>query len=1116
MEENYFDKTFQFISQKGYQSNGIEFLKEVSVFLTNLLNVNYILIDSYSVTKPKIAKIECFYNRSKQQFLPLTSYNLLNTPCENVINKEICYYPKNTQKLFPKDVVLSEMSIESYVGLPLWDAYKQPIGLIAIMDTKGIKNITSVKKVLQIIAIKTEKVLEKIIFDEQLKIKNSDLQVSKKIIKESENLYKSIITQAGDALYLSDFEGNILEVNHTSTKDTGYSRGELLSMKVGDLDVITPQLEKQLDIWNKLTIDTPITIESAHKRKDGTIFPIEVRVGLVIIDGKKLVLGFVRDISLRNKIIEENKLLSSAVSQSANSIVITDVKGNIEFVNPKFSQITGYTTEEVLGKNPRILNSGTLPKKYFEELWSNILKGNIWQGQFQNKAKNGNLYWEQTTITPLKNEQGDITNFLAIKEDITSQKQAELDLNEAYNKIQKNENYLKRILQTANEGFCIIDKDGNITQVNTKLCNLLGCTEEEFYKKSIFEFVDEKNGKIFKEKLNYSAKGSTVRYEIELNKKTGNKLICLISPSPIYNDNNEIVGYFALITDISKLKIASNRLRIQNSDLKVLGRDFYKKNKQLEESNSRYLNLFEQSPIAIFEQDFSEVIQLLNQKRIETSDLNKYLDEHLDFVKICVSKIKILNVNKAALNLLGVQNIDELITHLKKTNNKKSYKALTKELKSISNNNTEFITQSEFINKKGKVIYTMVKSNIDFKSGIAIASIINITNLKKTELELIIAKEKAEESNRLKTAFINNMSHEIRTPMNGILGFSDLLRDENLSIEKRDYFISIIQNSGKQLLSIIDDILEISRLGTNQVKVIEEKVCLNDLLLELFSVFNLKSKERKLPLYIKNELSDFESTIITDKTKLKKIVSNLLENALKYTNTGHVTFGNRMSEGTLEIFIKDTGIGISSDKLEFIFERFSQEEKDHENSRSGLGLGLSIAKENTELIGGKLSVKSVKFEGSTFIVSLPYKPAIKENSPNNLSIKNKSKFTILVVEDEEVNYFFIEILLIEKLKLNCDIIHAINGKEAVEICKNNAKIDIVLMDINMPIMNGHEATTKIKEFLPNLPIIAQTAYSTVEDKEKAKIAGCDDFITKPIDKNLFNTMVSRYLNIKSN
>lgn len=241
--------------------------------------------------------------------------------------------------------------------------------------------------------------------------------------------------------------------------------------------------------------------------------------------------------------------------------------------------------------------------------------------------------------------------------------------------------------------------------------------------------------------------------------------------------------------------------------------------------------------------------------------------------------------------------------------------------------------------------------------------------------ELIKAKAKIEESDRLKTEFINNMSHEIRTPMNGILGFSNLLSKSGLTHEERKRFINIIQNSSNQLLRIIDDILEISKLGTKRVRVLEDKVCLNVLLLELFSIFDIKAKESKIPLYLKKGLSDIDSVIFTDKTKLNKILSNLLDNALKFTKEGFIEFGYTVVNNEIEIYVKDTGIGIKADKQGIIFERFSQEDENIAPNYGGLGLGLSITKENTELLGGEISVESEKGKGSAFFVRIPYKPA---------------------------------------------------------------------------------------------------------------------------------------------
>jgi signal transduction histidine kinase len=380
--------------------------------------------------------------------------------------------------------------------------------------------------------------------------------------------------------------------------------------------------------------------------------------------------------------------------------------------------------------------------------------------------------------------------------------------------------------------------------------------------------------------------------------------------------------------------------------------------------------------------------------------------------------------------------------------------------------------------------------------------------------ELILAKDMAEESNQLKTEFINNMSHEIRTPMNGILGFSNFLSNQDLSETKKKYYISIIQNSGKQLLRIIDDILEISKLGTKQVKIHKEEVCLNDMLFEQFSIFDLKAKEQKIPLYLKNGLQDPESFILTDKSKFTKILSNLIENALKFTNEGFIEFGYYVEENLLKVYVQDTGIGINKDKQDVIFERFSQEEKSLSKNVGGLGLGLSIAKENAELLGGNIRLVSEKGKGSTFTVVLPFNPVNgnekKEEKLETQVPKENSLKKILIAEDEEINYLYLSTLL-DTFDLNIKVFHAKNGQEAIDICKEKGDVDLVLMDMKMPIVNGFRATKMIKDFLPNLPIVAQTAYSTTEEKADAFSVGCDDFISKPIGAEDLQRIIEKFL-----
>ncbi len=430
-----------------------------------------------------------------------------------------------------------------------------------------------------------------------------------------------------------------------------------------------------------------------------------------------------------------------------------------------------------------------------------------------------------------------------------------------------------------------------------------------------------------------------------------------------------------------------------------------------------------------------------------------------------------------------------------------------------------FHLEKKYIRKDGSTVdvrvyaTTVVDANKKPLFGMAFTE--DITWQKVAENDLIEAKEKAEEANRLKTEFLHNMSHEIRTPMNGIMGFSNLLCELDDCNDVQKNYTAIIQNSSTQLLRIIDDILEISTLETKQLKVKEEEFDVNQFIMELFAIYDLKSKERHLPLYAQKELPNGFSSIRSDRTKLHKILSNLLDNAFKFTTSGKIEFGYKIENQNIVFFVKDTGIGISSDKQLKVFERFSQESSLTAQAFGGLGLGLSIAKENAELLNGKLTVESEKNKGAAFFVEIPFKPAketaLYRASEADSKREKKDIVHILIAEDEEVNYLYLETILENTDAFSVKLHHAINGEEAVNKCLNDV-IDIVLMDIKMPVMNGYLAAEKIKAVKPELPIIAQTAYSTISEKEMALKYGCDDFISKPIKKEELFLMMMKYLN----
>lgn len=394
----------------------------------------------------------------------------------------------------------------------------------------------------------------------------------------------------------------------------------------------------------------------------------------------------------------------------------------------------------------------------------------------------------------------------------------------------------------------------------------------------------------------------------------------------------------------------------------------------------------------------------------------------------------------------------------------------------------------------------------------------DITRQKQAEKELIKAKERAEESDRLKSAFLSNMSHEIRTPMNGILGFSELLKDPNLSGEEQKSYIKIIEESGARMLNIINDIIDISKIESGQMTLSLSKIDVNDNLEYIYTFFKPAVEKKRLKFILSNKLQSNETTIRTDKEKFLAILTNLVKNAIKYTKEGTIEFGCENKGKYLEGFVKDTGIGIPEDRQKAIFERFIQADIEDKMARQGAGLGLAISKSYVELLGGKIWVESKTGIGSSFYFTIPYVTETDNQSTfiqpaTEVRVENQIKsLKILIAEDDETS----EILITIDIKpFGKEILIARTGLEAVEICRNNPDIDLILMDIHMPEMNGYAVTRQIRQFNNAVIIIAQTAYGLSEDREKALESGCNDYISKPIKKEKLESVIQKHFN-KSN
>ncbi len=370
--------------------------------------------------------------------------------------------------------------------------------------------------------------------------------------------------------------------------------------------------------------------------------------------------------------------------------------------------------------------------------------------------------------------------------------------------------------------------------------------------------------------------------------------------------------------------------------------------------------------------------------------------------------------------------------------------------------------------------------------------------------QLEISKQKAEESDTLKSSFLANLSHEIRTPMNAIMGFSDLLHDAKLEEEERLEYLKIIKNSGGNLVSIIEDLIEMSKIDARQIMPNYKGLDIEKCITELYDSIKVTiPKDKEIQFYILENPEKLQGDIVTDETKLKQIIVNLITNALKFTDRGFVAFGysiNKEKE-VLEFKIEDSGMGISESYLKVIFDRFRRIEGDGSVELSGLGLGLSITKAYVEMLGGEIKVKSTIGQGSVFSFSIPLKfdRTVKAIKPKKVKsfYRNYDNEIILVAEDDTINFLLLRKIIESK---NHTVLRAKNGQEAVDICTENPNITLVFMDIKMPILDGYQAFEKIKVIKPELPVVAQTAYSSFEDREKMMQFGFTDCITKPLDK----------------
>jgi len=526
----------------------------------------------------------------------------------------------------------------------------------------------------------------------------------------------------------------------------------------------------------------------------------------------------------------------------------------------------------------------------------------------------------------------------------------------------------------------------------------------------------------------------------------------------------------------------------------------------------------------------AQLVQKIEAEKILKRSEEKYrelVDNALAGVFISDIRGDILFANDAMASLLEYQSVEELLS----VNFRKLFK-FPDDLDVLSSRSgkngkvNEF--EAEFLLKTGETKHVIISSSLeeDKLSGIILDNTdrkLAAERLSKYQKELIQSKEKAEQSEKLKTAFLANMSNEILTPMNTLIGFSELISNPGLPLQKLTEYTNQINESGNYLINLIDNIIDIAKIESGEVRINLTECKINQMLLGLYDIYDREIREKekeKIHLYLKRDNKDKDFAVMSEPNRLKRILANLLRNAIKFTESGSIEFGysilyepDKVEGRSIQFFVKDTGKGIPEEKLNLIFDRFRSYSDSYTKPFEGAGLGLPVSKSYVELLGGRMWYKSAVNKGSEFYFTLPYQPVdaqLKSEEIINISPDNVNwgALTFLVTEDDESNFRYIELILKStKVKL----VWAKNGKEAIEKFKENRNLDLILMDLRMPIMSGFKAVAEIRKMNKNVPIIVQTAYAQIEDIQKISETECNDYISKPINKEILIKTIYKYV-----